>query len=249
MNQCKIVAPGWIIGLSSLILFVTGCGNSVDIWTAVETEDLDAIKRYVQTGGDLETGKHRKKKTPLLQALKFKKRESYKLLLELGADPNTICRSSGRAVVFEAACQEDEFWLREALMHGGNPNLVREDGHDINWLSPLKNAIGGGYLNCVKILMEYGADIEMIDPMSGTALSMAAQCNKYEIVLALLESGAKYRVPTLETSRFIFTIQQHHKSKFQTEDSKVWIPKVVELLKADGVDLDKVEFDLSSLNR
>lgn len=66
-----------------LMLFsLNGCGGCVNIWKAVEKEDLNSIAKYAKYGGNLNTGATFYGVTPLYHALKKGKKESYRKLLE-----------------------------------------------------------------------------------------------------------------------------------------------------------------------
>jgi hypothetical protein len=133
---------GLSTGLAA-VLAIAGCardseqgGEAMGIWKAVESENLDAIRSYAQSGGNLEVGARRYGKTPLLHALRLKKKKSYETLLSLGASPNTECRGGGEIlplrtpVIHHAALEEDPFWLAKALEAGGDANLMNNaDGN------------------------------------------------------------------------------------------------------------------------
>src|SRR4051794_39672011 len=112
--------------ISLLLLMASGCSSgthaarskrvtSIDIWEAVEREDLEAIKGYVRDGGDLDVAAKTRGRTPLLHALVLKKKRSYDTLLSLGASPNTECAGGGEirlphsAVVHHAAAEADPY--------------------------------------------------------------------------------------------------------------------------------------------
>ena len=190
----------------------TGCGTSVDIWEAIEQNDLGGIQTFQQEGGSLEVLHRKKKITPLIYALELEKKQGYEKLLELGADPNAInisARRVTRAAMYDSVFKADNYWLFTALKYGGNPNLVRAGVKDIQFMTPLECAINNGSLEKVRILIEHGADIEKLDPLDGNALSIAALRVKYDIAIYLLENGSNYDVPSREKSIFLSVVRSH----------------------------------------
>ncbi|OGV74068.1 MAG: hypothetical protein A3K19_04585 [Lentisphaerae bacterium RIFOXYB12_FULL_65_16] len=63
-------------------------GGGVDLHTAVEAGDLEAIRRLVKDGADINAA-NKKGQTPLDVAVETNRAETCRLLLELGADPGS----------------------------------------------------------------------------------------------------------------------------------------------------------------
>jgi ankyrin repeat protein len=190
----------------------TGCGTSVDIWEAIEQNDLGGIQTFQQEGGSLEVLHRKKKITPLIYALELEKKQGYEKLLELGADPNAInisARRVTRAAMYDSVFKADNYWLTTALKFGGNPNLVRPKVKDIQFMTPLECAINGGSLDKFKLLVDHGADLSMIDPRDGNLLAIAARRVKYDIALYLLKNGADPDFPSRERSTFLSVVRSH----------------------------------------
>lgn len=231
------------IGVVFLTIVVCGCGASVDIWTAIETEDLRGIEKYHANGGDLEAGKVLHGKTPLLHAIQLGKRKAYEKLLQLGASPNTICRG-GWAVMYEASDQDDVSWLELALKHGGNANLVVAGASDQTFKTPLECAISHGHLEAVRTLVEHRADLELIDPIDGNALSISARRLEYEIAYFLLEHGANYKNPSLQKSMFLYVVQARMRSPIVIKEQAEWFAKVIRWLNDHGVKPEEITIDI-----
>ena len=193
-----------------IVVIQSGCGTSVDIWEAIEQDDLGGIQTFQQEGGSLEVLHRKKKITPLIYALELEKKQVYEKLLELGADPNAInisARRMTRAAMYDSVFKADNYWLTTALKFGGNPNLVRPNVKDIQFMTPLECAINNGSLDKFKILVDRGADLSMIDPRDGNLLAIAARRVKYDIALFLLENGADPDLPSRERSTFLSCVQ------------------------------------------
>jgi len=217
-------------------LVIAGCGHiarGVDIWKAVERNDIPAIRKYGAAGGDVNIlgwdGS-----TPLWTALEGEKRYSYEALLDCGADPNIILRGK-RVVTHWAAMEEDPWWLRLALEHGADPNLVNVGHGSPLEGPPLRAAIGlRGTLENVKLLVEHGADINKPYPDGCYPLSSALVQNKWEVVLYLLDRGADY------------TLAECGSIKFLEEFRGLYQRKEVFLIKGDREKLDEIRAWLES---
>ncbi|TWU13762.1 Ankyrin repeats (3 copies) [Symmachiella macrocystis] len=180
--------------LMTAMIFITGCGGSaggVNVWDAVEQNDAAAIRTYSNAGGDLDIRSFGGE-TPLFLALSLKHFESYKALLECGAGPNVIM-SKQRVVTHWAAIEEDPKWLKLALEHGANPDLVNIGSGPPNKGTPFHFAISSSHIDNIKLLIEYGADINKPDRLDCPPVTVATLQNDFEVVLLLLESGADYK--------------------------------------------------------
>jgi ankyrin repeat protein len=89
---------------------------------AAEKGDVEKIDALVKDGVSVNAKGH-SNMTPLLFCFFAKNKKGYSALLRHKADPNVLT-SEGESVIYEAASEADPFWLREALKHGGNPNLA-----------------------------------------------------------------------------------------------------------------------------
>lgn len=244
MNRSENHAPFTVAAfIASTLLLFCGCDSSVDIWHAIELENITLIEEYQASGGDLEIGKSRGK-TPLLYAIQADKRKAYKRLLELGAKPNTICRG-GWSAMYEASEQPDEFWLNLALQFGGDPNLAEKRASGEILRTPLWCAASKGRLVCVSILVEHGADLELRNSRGDTALSIAASTIEYEIVNYLLEKGANFRNPTPEKSRFLYFVRAHMQAPIVNAQQAKWFEAVLKWLSERGINPDKITFEMS----
>ena len=243
--------------IAALPVFGCGCGDdriergsSMTIWEAVERENLDAIRAYVRNGGDLDVGARRLGKTPLLYALVLQKRESYRTLLELGADPNTMCRGGGEimlpnsSVVHHAALEEDPFWLRAALESGGDPNRMN-GAKGLQRGRPLRFAIMEEHLENVRLLCEHGADVNApIDELGLSALYLA--CGSFEIVFYLLSQGADISEPrpVHERNSFIYLLRHMKPGQFaMTPHNQEWFTAVWDWLVERGKDPEKAKWN------
>lgn len=228
---------GTLIGLS-----VTGCGRTsggVDIWQAVEQDDVDAIRNYQVSGGNLNV-RSWGGSTPLWTALEGKNRSSYEVLLECGADPNVIM-SGGRVVMHWAAIEQDPWWLRLALEHGADLNPVNVGRGRPFEGTPMSFAISDkGTLENVKLLVEHGADINKPLRHNCYPLASALSQNKWDVVLYLLDRGADYaRAECGEQflKHFRELYEMRHQGVFRLKEDRDKLDEIHAWLKAKGVDL------------
>ena len=97
---------------------------------AIDQENLAEIKSLKAKGVNLNAAGRNPLKgtdefeasTPLYWAYLHKKKAAYRLLLELGADPNQEVRGYGSMMNLGAMDEDGSDWLRLAIEHGGNLN-------------------------------------------------------------------------------------------------------------------------------
>ncbi len=244
----RAAAYAFVFLLLSLVLIYYAYrrvwSENVGIWAAVEREDIEGIKQYSANGGDLEVGAIIKGKTPLLHALKHGKKNSYRVLLELGASPNTRCRG-GAVVIHHAAAAQDDYWLRLALEAGGDPNLFNDRGRGSAKARPLSFAIANGVLENVKLLVRHGADINAPDLHNRTPLTQACDAAEFHIVLFLLESGADFANGAPQGFTFIDSLKQKRPESYRhyPDGEERWCRAVYDWLRLHGADPANAKWD------
>ncbi|KAI8711648.1 Helo-like-N domain-containing protein [Fusarium sp. LHS14.1] len=145
--------------------------------------------------------------------------EMIKLLLELGADPNHVLGTANREIVLIGVCASHFLGVaRELLKAGANPNHASNDGRNaMYWalycgnveLFKLLIEHGGdvkyrwqhdqctlvmmaaerGNMDILQVLVDAGADVEGQNKIGETALDLAQQKNKRQVV-ELLKKAA-----------------------------------------------------------
>jgi ankyrin repeat protein len=118
-----------------------------------------------------------------------------RLLLQLGADPNSIVGNDHHTALL-AAIQEGNLGLVKVLLAAradANPNLIFGVRH-----TPLQLAVKKGRLDVVNILLDSGADVNIppFDRYGATALQFAAIGGYIGIAQLLIQRGADVNAPS-----------------------------------------------------
>ncbi len=193
------------------IAVLAGCGTGdesmlrKEIWESIEREDLESIKQYANSRGNLNTSQlFHPQNNLLIYAMENESFEAFELLLGLGSDPNAQSRS-GQTAMHVAALKNDSKWLSALLSHGGDPNLKNNTGWKsrgtvLFYAATSRNPEDMAELNpsslaLVQLLVAKGADVNVrcneVYPEE-TAISAAAGRHNFDVVLYLLEQGAGY---------------------------------------------------------
>lgn len=208
---------------------------------AADDGDVKKIDQLVASGVDVNS-RGKDGITPLIWAIYHQKKAGYQALLKHGADPNLQVqdgRYKGDSAMETAAQLRDSSYLKLALEHGGNPNLV--DSTSSDYYTPLFSAIFGGRKENVELLIRNGANIDFkIDGFNDhTPLAFAMGTNEYEIAYMLLQAGANYKLvdqtgPNKGHNSFVWDLE-HPGSLDSSSDAYKWRAKVIEFMNAHGV--------------
>lgn len=112
------------------------------------------------------------------------------LLLKAGADPVSML-SNGNNVPHYAVSRDnaDPEVVKVLLAYGIGPNWFPPPSQHYQKMSMLQQAIMGSNLPVVKLLVERGADINYVHPISGSALHYALDGTDFYIPAYLVEAG------------------------------------------------------------
>ncbi|TVU13757.1 hypothetical protein EJB05_37183, partial [Eragrostis curvula] len=117
--------------------------------------------------------------TPLHHAVHNDHCDAMRLLLSKGAPVDPI--ADGRTPLFFAASKGRPQALGILLDHGADPNRIKD-----NSFSPLMMACGGSRsLECIKLLLQAGADVNLRTPDGNTAL--------IDLIAAYFSDGAELK--------------------------------------------------------
>jgi uncharacterized protein len=77
--------------------------------------------------------------------------------------------------------------VRSLLLGGADPNIPSRNGFNVY---PIHSAVASNYSMIAKMLMEAGADINVVQKSGATPLHSAAHNGNIELLIVLLEAGA-----------------------------------------------------------
>lgn len=162
--------------------------------------------------------------TPLFWAMR--NITGFQKLLELGADPNVVYDDGG-SVIHWAVIHKDESFLKAALQHGGNPNLVAGKFNE----TPLYEAASPEGKSKAGLLLDAGADINARGGLSGeTPIMVAAGLGQFDLVYELLERGADYTIKDNTGEDLLDVIASRKKTMDPNNELYRWMEKVIEWL-------------------
>lgn len=131
--------------------------------------------------------------TPLCTAVEGGHKDLVVDLVRLGADVNLISNNVESAMAL--AAQTGNMDMVKLLLGFGASvhRLEQVPGTSHPPRSPMHSACGEGHLDVVKFLQSHGADINESDTDCGySAMMLAAENNRKDVVLYLIEQGADY---------------------------------------------------------
>lgn len=163
---------------------------------AVENGHLDTVKILVAFGAEACPTRSDQQGIPLTCATGPNRMEIVKVLVRAGADVNYEGESRRRpkTPLYEAVMSNDVDYTRYLLVHGAD--VDKRTGWQFT--SPLIYASAYGYTEVVKVLLEFGAKVniatENMDSDTNetiTALSIARQNGHKDIIKLLKRAGAR----------------------------------------------------------
>ncbi|MGB4399570.1 MAG: ankyrin repeat domain-containing protein [Daejeonella sp.] len=83
--------------------------------------------------------------------------------------------------------------VRLLLLKGAEPNVPSQNGYNVY---PLHSAVASNYAMIAKMLMEAGADVNVVQMSGATPLHSAAQNGNIDLLIVLLEGGANVNART-----------------------------------------------------
>ncbi|CAN5125044.1 ankyrin repeat domain-containing protein [soil metagenome] len=213
---------------------------------AVEDGDAVKIRAEVNKNKNLLSFREARWGQSLLQvAVKTKKYRSVETLLALGADPNMQDLYYGDSPLMESAKigsameGSDPRFLKLLLKHGGDPN-AEQHGPMKTRDTPLMDACQQGNLDYVKILVNAGAKVNVINEYNDCPLERAVTQEYPDIVIYLIEKGADFK-------RVLYKTIPEGESKYITDGLRFWRfdlgsdeykkkMQLVDFLKKNGLD-------------
>jgi len=200
-----------------------GCDSKsggVDIWNAIATDSINDVRVFAQSGGNLNQ-KNASGETVLMNALEMGSLASFEELLTLGADPN-IPMSDGRTITAWAISKKETDWLRLALEHNADPNMLSMSRASKFDYPPLRFATSSGTLAHAKLLVEHGADVDYLNAAKQRPLIFAMGMGRYDVVLLLLDTGADFNAQDTEPHSFLDEVRRLSEKR----ESLLVVPKL-----------------------
>ena len=187
LPRCSRRIFGWRSTTATLfgILAVAAAQTaSATIATAARDADVDAVKKMIASGADV-NAPEADGTSALLWAAYQQSPELVSTLLKAGANPNTPNRF-GMTPLLQASRYGDAATIDLLLKGGADMSAAARDGE-----TPLMAAARAGSVAAVKLLIEHGADVNAQEARwDQTALMWAAAEGHIDVVDALLKAGA-----------------------------------------------------------
>lgn len=140
------------------------------LMTVARTGNVEAAKVLLAHGADVNSKEQWRQQTPLMWAVAESHPEMAEVLIAHGADVN--------------ARQVTWTWERQMTKE------PREKWMPLGGLTPLMFAARQGCLDCARILLKAGAEINAADPNNVSAMLMATINGHYDVAGFLLDQGA-----------------------------------------------------------
>ena len=217
---------------------------------AVEREDTVTIRRIISEGEiPIDFQEPKFGNTLLMWTVMNQKINSFKCLLQFGADPNLQDHYDGTSTLMYAAdiWAKDTIYLKLCLQYGGDPNAVEQGVRrpgNMTRNTPLILAATHS-LAKVKMLVNTGADINYTNEFNGNALFEACVAQESEIVRYLL-IGKKADFSLVKSDRIDGSVAlitdwlRHWVFPLDSKEYKIKM-EIVAYLKERGLDYWKTE--------
>lgn len=180
--------------------------------------NADIMKALLKAGADPESP-NADGQTALMIVARSNNIETAKLLLKYDADVNAVEQWRGQGAVIFAAAQSQPEMLKLLLKEGGDPNaraFVNERRRMISserrfqWrpvggLTALIYAGREGCVECVRLLLDAGADIDQGDGENTTALLASIINLRFDTAKYLIEAGANVNKWTLRGENPVYS--------------------------------------------
>ena len=182
-----------IVGLGTSLLAAGGCeGPRPPLTTAARAGDLEAIKRLLDAGADVNAPDSEEGWPPLFHAVHMRQAAAIVLLLERGANPNL---RRDRLVPLEvAAAQPDPAIMEILLTHGADISARGPDGSTALSVAVSGGAmtdgdlpkLGGCHPATVRALLAHDPSQRLPDTFAGRRARWFARLHDCEDVLAMI---------------------------------------------------------------
>ncbi|MGL5813693.1 MAG: ankyrin repeat domain-containing protein [Aeromonas sp.] len=201
----------------------------VSVLDAIQRGDEAAARRQIEQGVNLNI-QGEEGITPLLWLVyETKDHKAVKLALKVGADPN-YKNGFGENIVSSVAGSKFPELLDVVLDAGGDPNSLGENG-----VPAIFNAIGEARWADIKLLVEHGADLNLVDGPGRNSALYGAFINQYEVVYWLLQHGADFRQRSSVGADLAYIVDDSLSLMDKSSPQYPWAIKVKQFLIDNGV--------------
>lgn len=191
-----LAASGWLLNPITGQAMITTDKVFTDprvaqLANAAQDGDLARIQQLIQAGVPVKfVGQEGMTVTQYALRARRNAPQVMELLLKAGADPVSML-SNGNNVPHYAVSRDnaDPEVVKVLLAHGIGPNWFPPPSGRYQKMSLLQESIMGKNLQVMKLLVERGADINYVHPISGSALHYALDGTDFYMAAYLVESG------------------------------------------------------------
>ncbi|MCP5144526.1 MAG: ankyrin repeat domain-containing protein [Gammaproteobacteria bacterium] len=177
--------------------------NVTALQLAAEAGNAPMIKLLLKAGAVADRG-NAEGQTPLMLVARTGNVQAARMLLKAGADVNAVEQWGAQTALMWAAARRHPAMVKLLIKSGAGidahsaireyPRRVTAEGRskDLNsgGLTPLLFAARENCLDCVKVLIDAGADLNLADPERVTPLLLAIMNVNWDVARALIEAGA-----------------------------------------------------------
>ena len=157
----------------------------------------------LEAGADVESA-NADGQTALMVVARSGRVEAARLLLSRGANVNAVEKWRGQTALMWATAQHQPAMVKELVARGGDVNarsMVNNWGRQVTaepraiyrpagGLTPLLYAAREGCVDCARVLVEAGADLNVADPEYISPLLMAIINDHFDLAAYLIDKGA-----------------------------------------------------------
>jgi ankyrin repeat protein len=164
---------------------------------AVKTGNINTVRRLLNSNTPPNINTRNKQTSLLIWSLVRNKRNVARLLINRGANVNSIGHRNQRAVMLAAQGKPDILAL--LIQRGANVNARDEDEKTaLHWacIHPHPNTDMDARLACIKLLLKADADIDAQDNNGETPLWHACQHHALRTIEYLVRAGANMHLPS-----------------------------------------------------
>jgi ankyrin repeat protein len=196
---------------------------------ALEGGHLDVARVLLERGADALAPVGDERRAAPLHAVRTGDLRTMRLLLGFGVDPN-VADSDGFPALVHAVVRNDEPIARSLLEAGAKPDVASPPPYR----SLLERAIRDGGTGVVDLLLEYGADPNVLSREGQPLLPLAVALGRADIAAALLEAGADVDTPVVPpvSKEFLALVPGSYARFYLTRDAGL-TPLMVAVLRGD----------------